>query len=409
MSPPNLRHLRLFAAVAEQRKLTAVAQSWPISQPAITQALGKLERNCGAPLFERTRHGFFPTRAGRILQARVDSAFALLDPALEDIAPRLKTTLSHAQLQALIAVGEAENFTLAARRLGLAQPTVHRAVTQVEQEAGRDLFERTAFGILPTRLCQALVQAGRLALYELAQAEAELAELAGGSAGSVVVGAMPLARASLLPRALGRFRRIYPTCAVTILDGPYDELLRGLRRGAIDFLVGALRDPAPIGDILQQPLFDDPLALLCSPGHPLARRKTITAAELAAYPWVVPGRGTPARAQFEALFTTAQTPSPTRLIESGSLLLMRELLAESDHLGCISRLQAQRECDYGLLTALAYPTAHLRRPIGITRRRNWRPTAPQQRLLGLIGEVPVGEDGAQTAAQGRTAAVLTEK
>lgn len=389
----NLRHLRLFSAVSSLRTLTATSEAWHISQPAVTQAIAKLERDAGGPLFDRSRHGFFLTPRGEVLQNRVHSAFALLDPVLDDLSPRLKITLSYAQLQALIAVGESENFTLAARRLGLAQPTVHRAVTQVEQEAVRSLFERTSFGILPTRLCQALVQAARLAIYELDQADAELADFSGGEAGCVVIGAMPLARSILLPHALSLFRRENPTYPVRVLDGPYDELLGGLRRGAIDFLIGALRDPAPIGDITQERLFDDRLALLASPDHPLAGRQDISVEDLLAYPWVVPRAGTPTRNQFETLFTATGHPPPARIIESGSLLLMRELVTDGLHLGCLSRHQSQPECDHGLMTSLAFPTDHLLRPIGLTYRQNWRPTRVQKRMLSLVAAAGGSEGG----------------
>ncbi|MHB0954650.1 MAG: LysR family transcriptional regulator [Allorhizobium sp.] len=383
----NLRHLRLFAAVAELKSLTLTSEKWHISQPAVTQAINKLERDAGGTLFERSRHGFFLTPRGEVLLKRVESAFALLDPVLNDISPRLRMSLSYAQLQALVTVSESENFTLAARRLGLAQPTVHRAITQIEQEAGRSLFERTSFGILPTRLCRALAQAARLAIYEFDQADAELAEFNGGEAGEIVIGAMPLARSGILPQALARFRVERPTFPVRIHDGPYDELLGALRRGAIDFLVGALREPVPIGDVVQQRLFDDRLALLARPGHPLAGRRTLTVDDLLAFPWVVPCRDTPTRDQFETLFTQSGLNPPERLIESGSLLLMRELLNESNHLGCLSRHQSQRECDYGLLASLTYPTDHLVRPIGLTCRDNWRPTKAQSLMLQLVAEV----------------------
>lgn len=387
MIPRNLRHLRFFAAVAELKSLTATSERWHLSQPAVTQAINKLEREAGGPLFDRTRHGFFLTPRGEILLKRVESAFALLDPILGEISPRLRISLTYAQLQALIAVSESENFTLAARRLGLAQPTVHRAVTQIEQEAARSLFERTSFGILPTRLCQALAQAARLAIYEFDQADAELAQFDGSEAGAVVIGAMPLARSILLPRALARFRQQYPTFAVRILDGTYDALLGDLRRGSIDFLVGALREPAPIEDVIQERLFDDRLALLARPDHPLAKQTSVSIDDLLAYPWVVPRLGTPTRTQFETLFTSVGKATPQRLIESGSLLLMRGVLGESDHLGCISRHQSKPECDHGLLAQIPFSTDHLIRPIGLTYRQNWQPTRIQQQMMEIISEL----------------------
>jgi LysR family transcriptional regulator, regulator for genes of the gallate degradation pathway len=133
----NLRHLRVFSAVAASGSVTKAAERCRVSQPAVTQAINKLESEAGLKLFVRTPQGLFLTEAGTILEERVRRAFQLLDPVLEDLAPRLKITATSSQLESLIAVREAENFTLAARRMGISQPTVHRAVTQIEQEAAR--------------------------------------------------------------------------------------------------------------------------------------------------------------------------------------------------------------------------------------------------------------------------------
>jgi LysR family transcriptional regulator of gallate degradation len=131
--PHNLRHLRVFLAVVDTGSVTRAADACHVSQPAVTQALNKIERTAGVSLFTRTPHGMFVNKTGERLATRVRRAFNYLDPALTELAPRLRITATTAQLQALIAVREAENFTLAARRMGIAQPTVHRAVTQLEQ------------------------------------------------------------------------------------------------------------------------------------------------------------------------------------------------------------------------------------------------------------------------------------
>lgn len=380
----NLRHFRLIIAVADLGSLTRASEVCYVSQPAVTQAISKIEHEVGGAIFERTRSGFFLTPRGEVLVARLRRAFELLEPALIDVSPRLRLRVTHAQLQALIAVKEAENFTLAARQLGLAQPTVHRAITQIEEEAGRRLFDRASYGIVPTRTCQALAQAARLALYEFEQAEADLAEFEGREVGKIVIGAMPLSRSVLLPQALARFRALRPRLSVRVIDGPYELLLSGLRRGEIDLLVGALRDPAPIGDVVQEVLFDDRLALLAGRDHPLAGRRDLSLEELAGFPWIVPPKGTPTRQQFDALFANAGVAAPESILESGSILLMREILGMSDHLGCISRQQAKAEIEKGLVTALDFPTHLPARPIGLTLRSNWEPTAAQRLLLDLL-------------------------
>jgi LysR family transcriptional regulator, regulator for genes of the gallate degradation pathway len=380
----NLRHLRVFLAVAELRSLTLASDRCAVSQPAVTQAIGKLERSVDGALFERSRQGFFLTERGGLLLARVRRAFEILDRAFGEISPHLRITATVAQLRALIAVHETENFTLAAARLGIAQPTVHRAVTQLEQEVARPLFERTSFGIVATRQCQTLTHAVRLAFYELDQADADLADFDGREVGRIVIGAMPLSRSVILPRALARFRAARPTLPVTVLDGPYTDLLTGLRRGEIDFLVGALRNPAPIGDVEQVPLFDDRLVIVSGRKHPLADAHDLTLERLVNYPWVVPRIGTPTRQQFNALFASLGPGTPASIIESGSILLMRELLDISDHLGCISLLQAEAEISRGHLIALDYIVDSPDRTIGLTVRHHWEPTAAQRLMLECL-------------------------
>ncbi|ATN32806.1 LysR family transcriptional regulator [Rhizobium sp. ACO-34A] len=382
--PRNLRHLRVFLAVVNSGSVTAAAKACHISQPAVTQALNKLEATIGLPLFNRSPHGIFASDTGRLLATRVGRAFGYLDPALSEVAPRLRVTATTAQLQALIAVREAENFTLAAKIMGIAQPTVHRAITQLEQEAARPLFERTSYGIVATRAAVNLAQAARLAFAELTQAEADLGEVMAAEAGRIVIGAMPLSRSYLLPKAIARFRELRPRLPIHVLDGPYKELLSGLRRGEIDFLIGALRDPPPIGDVEQRLLFHDTVVMVAGRDHPLANRQNTDMNELARYPWVVGQRGTPIRAHFDALFSQAGIDLPASIVESSSLILMRELLDTSDHLGCISYLQAQAEISRGLLQALPMDLSHTSRPIGITTRASWLPTKAQRQLLDLL-------------------------
>lgn len=383
----SLRHLRVFLSVAECGSITEAAARNRVTQPAVTQAVAKLEHLAGVALFSRTPQGFFLTEAGEGLRHRVARAIGRIDEMLSEIAPRLRLTVTRAQLQSLIAVAETQNFTLAARQLGISQPTVHRAVSQLEQETGRPLFQRTSFGSAPTRPCQGLVQAAKLAFAELEQAEAELGERLGREVGRIVVGAMPLARSYILPRALSRFREQRPLLPVSIVDGPYDALLAGLRRGETDFLIGALRDPLPIEDVEQRPLFTDTLVLLAGAGHPLLRAGARNGAALAAYPWVVPRQGTPARRQFEAMFLSQGLAPPESIVETGSVMLMREMLEDGRSLACISRAQALQEIRRGLVRELPVQVPASERTIGITTRVGWVPTPAQQLLLDRVRDV----------------------
>jgi LysR family transcriptional regulator, regulator for genes of the gallate degradation pathway len=390
---PNLRHLRAFCTVAELRSVSRAAERIHLSQPAITQAIDKLEARLGAPLFEQGGDGMATTAAGRLFCERALRALEFLQVGAREIAraagrgraaPDLDRQMTVAQLRALIAVSGSGNFSLAARAVGLSQPSIHRAAKDLERLAGAVLFESKGQGIELTRPAEFLAQQAKLAFVEVEHGFAEVTELLGGDSGRVVIGAMPLARSHILPEAIARLTRERPNVNVRVFDGPYDDLLYGLRHGEIDVLIGALRDPAPIDDIEQIPLFDDPLAVVARVGHPLFAKKKIGEADLMAFPWVVSPHGAPTRRYFDTLFSSALREKLPGLIETSSLVMMRGALLRSDRLTLISTNQIVTETEAGLLAPLPVATPGSARRIGLTVRRGWRPTATHEALLEHI-------------------------
>ncbi|WP_071795219.1 LysR family transcriptional regulator [Natronohydrobacter thiooxidans] len=373
----NLRRIRILAALQAEASVSRAAKRINLSQPAVSQALSQVERGLGITLYDRGPQGLAPTPAGRMLGNRITRALGLLDPRLCDLSPRLPLTATTAQLRAVIAVTEAESFSEAARRLGLAQPSIHRAVTQIEAEVGHPIFDRTPHGVKAHRLTRALATAAQLAMTELAQAQSELAELSGRDIGCIVVGAMPLSRSCLMAPAILRMKARRPDLRIRVVDGPFRDLALGLRRGEIDMLLGALRPDEFVPDLRQEPLFEDIMLIVARPGHPANAATDLV--PLQASGWVVAAEGTPSRRAFDAMF--APLPTPSALIETGSIVLMREILMASDHLGFASRLQVDADLRSGQLIALPLRPANTRRPIGILQRANWQPTRIQQELM----------------------------
>lgn len=375
----SIRHLRMFLVLGRTNSVTRAAESNHVSQPAVTQAMAKLARDSGHALFQRSPQGLFLTEAGEILHHRADRALRMLDKAMADMDRAIRIQATWQQLVALIAVAETENFTLAARRLGLAQPTVHRSTTMLENAAGTVFFQRTAHGLIATRAALQLAQAARLALAELEQAESDLAALDGREVGRIVIGALPLSRSGWLPRAILAFRKARPSFPFQVIDGRYDELLLGLRRGEIDMMLGALRLPSPIEDIEQRRLFDDEVVVVARRDHPLIRKADPGIQDLAAYPWVMPRRSTPLRRILDTYFAAR---APVDIVETSSVIMMREILRESDHLGGVSRMQAEVELEALSILPVRLPNAM--RPIGITTRAGWEPTRTQRDFMDQL-------------------------
>jgi LysR family transcriptional regulator of gallate degradation len=390
----NLRHLTAISAIARHGSIAAALDQVSLSQPALTQAVGRLETLLDHALFERHPGGMNPTAATHLLVPRIERANGYLAtgvraarrahrlPALPGIERRL--TLS--QLRALIAVEDAGSYSLAATRSGVSQPAIHRAVHDLAALIEVPLLARHGKTMQLTLSASRLLRFAKLALSELSAGMDELAALRLRGAGRIALGTLPLARAILLPQVLSRFTRRNPQAAIQVLEGPYSELLAQLRNGSLDLLVGAMRQPAPVRDVLQEPLFDDDPVIVARAGHPLATR-AYRFEQLLDYPWIIAATGAPVRARWERMFREQSLEPPSLRIECGSVLVIRGLLLEDDWLTLMSRDQFLFERRSGLLCELGIAGPSVRRAIGLTTRADWHPTALQRQLVDAFREV----------------------
>lgn len=365
-----------------------------MSQPAVTQAIAGLESHFGTRLLARRSDGVSMTRAGEICLPRIERALTQLREALLEANRNLAGEsldltrfVRSRQLDALSAVVEFGNFSVAARAQQLSQSSLHRSARELEAAVGIAFFEKTSFGVTPTREAARLARKVRLAFYELEQARAEIEALEGAGSGRTVIGALPLIRSHLLPAALLEFSQENRQHAVEIVEGTYPNLLAGLRSGDIDIVMGALRDPSPGTDVVQEHLFDDPLSIVVRAGHPLTRQRRPTIKTLRQYQWIAPRRGSPLRSHYDALFTVPGLQPPDATLECNSMGAARAFLLESDRLMLLSAQQVHYELRAGLLATLPHPQGKVVRPIGLTTRKSWHSTEAQARLLEILRRV----------------------
>lgn len=367
----NLRHLRAIVEISRCGSISGAATAVNLTQPAITQALAKLEGGFGQPLFVRRADGMSPTPAAELLVPRAEAA-------LNHIA---SSRVTMAQLRALVALADAGSYAGASVATGLSQPSLHRAVGDLSLALRRELVTRRGKGIALTDAGRNLARRFRLALAEMAAAISELHALQGRETGRLAIGAMPLSRARLLPAAVSAFHRIYPDVRISIVEGAFHELVEPLRDGALDLIIGAVRDPAPGPDLEQSVLFEDRPVVLARHGHPMQGSDV---RRLAQYPWIVPAPGTPLRGQWERIFAEAGIAPPRVPIECGSVITIRQILMDSDFLTLLSPDQVAVELEAGWLRRICDAPPGLVRRIGLTTRANWRPTARQGSFVELL-------------------------
>ncbi len=386
---PNIRHIRLFVACAETGSLTSAAAVLGITQPAASQALRRLEELLDATLVERD--AMMLTAEGKVAQQRFRRLLGLIrqacGPAAKAAIGIIETRLTWPHLRAITTFAEHGSFSAAARMLEQSEPAVQRAAREAEAVIGISLFENSGRNV---RLTAAGLSAARwfsLAMSEFENLRDQLLEARNHYAGRISIGTLPLTRTFLVPDVVALLASRYPLARFEIVEGSYELLIDDLERGRIDVLVGALRRSPVSKTLHQEPLFDFELYIVGRADHPLTQRREITPDDLADYPWVVARRDTPSRETFNAVAATFPKDKPARQsVETGSLNAIRGVLLKSDHLALLSRHQIRYELEAGFLAAMDYSLPASRRPVGVTLRRHWLPTALQAEFLALLRE-----------------------
>ncbi len=356
--------------------MNAAARAVNLTQPAITQALVRIENMLDAPLFQRRYDGMTPTCEALIFVPRIEAALAHI------ASPHV--TMS--RLRALLALADTGSYSAASLKTGLALPSLHRSVNDLALTMRRPLAERRGKSVILTETGTRVARSFRLARLELENGLAELEALKGRETRRVVIGAMPLARARVLPRVIARVLRQRPDVRISVVEGSRTELLEPFRNGLIDMMIGAQRDPLLEPDIVQEPLFRDRLVVIGRAAHPLAGCAP-SVEELASYPWVVAAQGVPLRLSWEQMFERAGVKSPPVPVECGSVMTIRQLLVDSDFLALVSPDQVAAELEAGWLAYIADVPDKLERTIAVSTRASWRPTVVQVEFIAHLKDV----------------------
>jgi LysR family transcriptional regulator, regulator for genes of the gallate degradation pathway len=391
--PISIRHLKVFNSVAQLNGVRRASDECHLSQPAVTQALAKLEEQIGATLLERRASGTYLNEFGVIFYRRTQRLFTQFEQALVELGvpagpvpvSGVAGRISKSQVRSLIAIVENGSFTQAARALGVSQTSLQRAARDLERTLRTPLYAQTAIGIVATPAAAEFARRIKLALREIDLGIEEVEAARGNIGGEIVIGAMLLAGSVVLASVINEFVCKYPKANVRILNGNADDMLRYLRTGDVDVVVGLLRD-AGSGDLLHRPLAETPYVVAARHGHPLVQKGKVTLEDLADYDWIVGTPGATRRNHFKELFLNARRPESR--IETCSLPTMRLLLTQSDRLTLLTSYELIYEED--ALTAVPFGPIKPVPCIGLTMRDNWLPTQLQTNFIELIQNRIVG-------------------
>jgi DNA-binding transcriptional LysR family regulator len=270
-------------------------------------------------------------------------------------------------LHVFLTVATEKSFSRAAERLLRTQPAVSLALQRLEQELGEKLIDRSGKDLILTDAGRAVLDYARR--FESLQQELEnsLAELRDNSAGRLAIGANESTTLYLL-RHIERYRELYPKIKVQVrrsLSSKIpNELLDGnLELGVISYDPGDERLKSKV-------IYTDALALIVSPRHRLAHRRTISISELGSETFIAHNVLSPYREVVLREFQAHKVPLRME-VEMPTIESIRKMVQNNNGVAFLPRMCVEQEIEGKLIYEVRIKEMHVERKIRLiypTRR-----------------------------------------
>ncbi|NQF14372.1 LysR family transcriptional regulator [Brevibacillus sp. HB1.3] len=191
------------------------------------------------------------------------------------------------QMEVLVAVTNAGNFTRAGEQIGLSQSGVSHTIGALEKELGVSLFTRNRSGVKLTAAGEKIVASARIILENVSLIKQVAAESGDHLEVTLRIASFPSVTAQLLPKLLKSIESHYPHMQTKLYEGSYQEIKEWIRSGVVDVGFHVWPDDELEGILLTT----DALHAVVPAKHPLAQEPSLTLEQLARESFLMPMAG----------------------------------------------------------------------------------------------------------------------
>lgn len=177
--------------------------------------------------------------------------------------------LSFRIMEYIVALEEEGNFTRAAHKLYISQPSLSQAIKRIEEESGIQLFFRDRGRILPTEEGTLFVAAGKRMIKLMRDLENDLLDRSQLNRGSLVIGTGYMLGAILVFRQVAKFREQHPEIDLRLVEAGAPELEAKTIDGSVDLCF--IFQPLWEQELCVKPLCTGKMVLVMSKTNPLNR------------------------------------------------------------------------------------------------------------------------------------------
>jgi DNA-binding transcriptional LysR family regulator len=234
----------------------------------------------------------------------------------------------------------------AAERLHIAASAIDRQLLQLEQYIGAPLFERNPHGMRLTAAGELLIDAVRRWRRDYDRVRSVVDDLQGARRGRVSIAAVEGA-AGLLSISLGRFRQQYPGIGHHLLKSTAQEAVNLVMSGECDFALTF--NPPPTQHLRVEQTSTYRLGLVVPPDHPMAGAPSVSLAECADLPLIIPDPTLSLRLVIDQIWERTIGVIPYNCIEVNSIAFMKTLVKRGAGVAMLTSVDALEEVQEGRL------------------------------------------------------------
>jgi len=279
-------------------------------------------------------------------------------------------------------VVEAGNFTRAAVRLDISQPSLSQQIINLEKELGHKLFHRLGRKAVPTEAGAVFVERARRILVEVESATKELADHPSLER-RITVGAIPTVAPYLLPSLITRCKKRFPNLQVHIREDFTSALIRYVSDGELDLAIASLPRNEPMLSV--ESLLVEPLLLVVAKTHPLAAKGKVSGEDLATETFAMLGGSSSLAAQIQS-FCGVHNFQPRIGFRCAQVVTVKALVGIGAAVSILPRV-ARAPWDAETLVYLDIQGASPTRELGVFRHLQRYQSRGSEQFLTVLREV----------------------
>lgn len=280
----------------------------------------------------------------------------------------IRSHLKTRHLVLLVELGRHASIMHAAQAAGVTQPAASKLIGELEHALGVTLFERLPRGVVPTWYGKVLIRRAGAALAEMDAAHQEIMQGLAGVGGRVALGSVLTPSVSLVPHAVRLVKERAPQVQIVVTVDTSKALVEQLAAGELDIVIGRILDAGAAAELSFEPLADETHCLIVRAGHPWLERRDLSLEEISRSAWILPPAGR-LREQLMELFVSKGLGQPTDTVETMSLSLVPQLLADSDRIVALPVELVKDHLDLGKLAVLPFDLGVRAGVYGIVTRK----------------------------------------